>query len=548
MSRTPPDLLISYQLPLTEEVIQSFVDAVNAPGLTLAVEPRPPSGPFAGFQWLLPTAVLIWFGKSYFDGFLKEAGKEHYALVKRGLSSLWPLFFGENQSVRITTVGTPGKISPDDAKYSLGISILAEAGSGLQFKLLFSDDMSAGDFNAATARFLHFLEKHYAGSLDAATERRLGAARAIGRTIFVTYDSDQGFFIFLDPIPKEPGSSVLRRAGGSISHANGFTSEDREFARLAIDEARKSVPEDDKRPHPKVGAVVVKDGKVLAVAHRGELPGCHAEYIALECKLAGSSLVDATVYTTLEPCTERNHPKVPCAQRLVERKVKRVVIGTLDPNPKIRGLGQQILRDANIITDLFPHDLMSQVEELNRDFKRLHKAGIASGTDTEAPAPPSVIQTPIPLPIAEAYEVNRGLETDRRNLEDLLEVLPSGGAIQFLRTNNFAGFPFDWEQLKDLDRFRHERSGPDNEFIDPEIERLRLDLQTKCNSLTGYLTLNTWYLPTSGEGRYASVPEEWESEQPERFERVIETIHAQARHVCDAYDQLIRTARRKLSR
>ncbi len=204
MSRTPPDLLISYQLPLPQEAVQPLIDAVNAPGLTLVVEPRPPSGPFAGFQWLLPTAVFIWFGKSYFDGFLKEAGKDHYALVKRGLGSLWPLFFGESRGARVTAVGTLGKIRPDGAKYSLGISILAEAGSGLHFKLLFPDDISAECFNVATASFLHFLEKYYAGSLDVATELRLGAARAAGGTILVTYDPDQGFFRFLDPIPREP--------------------------------------------------------------------------------------------------------------------------------------------------------------------------------------------------------------------------------------------------------------------------------------------------------------------------------------------------------
>jgi pyrimidine deaminase RibD-like protein len=148
---------------------------------------------------------------------------------------------------------------------------------------------------------------------------------------------------------------------------------DRQFAALAIAEARSSVSEDDHQPHPKVGAVVVRDGAVLASAHRGEVLGCHAEFIALEIKLGNASLAGATVYTTLEPCTERNHPKVPCATRLVERKVKRVVIGMLDPNPLITGRGQLLLREANIITDFFPHDLMTEVEELNRDFKRLHK-------------------------------------------------------------------------------------------------------------------------------------------------------------------------------
>ncbi len=145
---------------------------------------------------------------------------------------------------------------------------------------------------------------------------------------------------------------------------------DRKFARIAIDEARKSVPEEDNRPHPKVGAVVVKSGKMLSTAHRGERPENHAEYIALEKKLADEAVAGATVYTTLEPCTTRNHPKIPCAERLIERRVVRVVIGMLDPDDRISGRGQRRLRKAGIVTDFFPHDLMTEVEELNREFTR----------------------------------------------------------------------------------------------------------------------------------------------------------------------------------
>lgn len=146
------------------------------------------------------------------------------------------------------------------------------------------------------------------------------------------------------------------------------------FMRMAIDEARNSRHEDE-RPHPKVGAVVVRDGEVLATAHRGELKlGEHAEFTAPERKLKDAVLAGSTVYTTLEPCTSRNHPKVPCVQRLVERKVARVVIGMLDPNPEISGKGQRTLRDANIVTDLFPAPLMSEIEELNREFMRFQQS------------------------------------------------------------------------------------------------------------------------------------------------------------------------------
>ncbi|HEV2495863.1 MAG TPA: deaminase [Terriglobia bacterium] len=175
---------------------------------------------------------------------------------------------------------------------------------------------------------------------------------------------------------------------------SGLEGDDRRFALMAIEEALKSDPEDD-RPHPKVGAVVVKDGKVLGTAHRGEhpKPKSHAEYIALEEKLPDDLVAGATVYTTLEPCTTRKHPKIPCAQRLIERKVARVVIGMLDPNPDIRGLGDQLLSDAGIEIQLFPRDLREQVEEMNREFIRIQQERQKHrGNAGEEPDQPSVTE------------------------------------------------------------------------------------------------------------------------------------------------------------
>jgi len=146
--------------------------------------------------------------------------------------------------------------------------------------------------------------------------------------------------------------------------------DDGRYMELAIAESLKCVPEDT-NPRPHVGVVVVSRGEVLATAYRGEVqPGEHAEFCALERKLATASIAGATVFTTLEPCTTRKHPKIPCARRLVERKIARVVIGMLDPDPRITGQGVRTLRDANIEIGFFGRDLASRVEELNRDFTR----------------------------------------------------------------------------------------------------------------------------------------------------------------------------------
>jgi len=148
------------------------------------------------------------------------------------------------------------------------------------------------------------------------------------------------------------------------------TERDREYIQLAVEAARKCVSESG-RESPKVGAVLVKGTASPIVAYRGQNePGDHAEFTLLDKILADASVAGATLYTTLEPCTTRNHPKVPCAQRIIDRKIARVVIGMLDPNGKICGQGVRRLRDANIETVLFPPDLAAEVEDQNRRFRR----------------------------------------------------------------------------------------------------------------------------------------------------------------------------------
>lgn len=114
-------------------------------------------------------------------------------------------------------------------------------------------------------------------------------------------------------------------------------------------------------PNPLVGAVIVKDNRVVGCGWHKKAGTPHAEVHAL--KQAGELAEGADVYVTLEPCAHYGKTP-PCAKALVEAKVKNVYGGLLDPNPKVAGKGFKILKDAGIHVEygFLADELMKQNE------------------------------------------------------------------------------------------------------------------------------------------------------------------------------------------
>jgi diaminohydroxyphosphoribosylaminopyrimidine deaminase/5-amino-6-(5-phosphoribosylamino)uracil reductase len=119
-------------------------------------------------------------------------------------------------------------------------------------------------------------------------------------------------------------------------------SEDARFMRVALRLAQRGSPS----PNPYVGAVLVKNGGILATGYHAKAGMPHAEAAALA--KAGNAARGATLYVMLEPCCHSNKRTPPCTAAIIRAGVSRVVCAMRDPNPMVNGRGMRILRRAGI--------------------------------------------------------------------------------------------------------------------------------------------------------------------------------------------------------
>jgi diaminohydroxyphosphoribosylaminopyrimidine deaminase / 5-amino-6-(5-phosphoribosylamino)uracil reductase len=124
-------------------------------------------------------------------------------------------------------------------------------------------------------------------------------------------------------------------------------------------------------PNPRVGCTISRsDGQVIGLGHTQVAGQAHAEVMALrDAAERGESVIGATVYVTLEPCSHHGRTP-PCCDALIAAQVGKVVVATLDPNPLVAGQGVEKLRAAGIPVDVLSpdSDIARASRELNIGF------------------------------------------------------------------------------------------------------------------------------------------------------------------------------------
>ena len=161
-----------------------------------------------------------------------------------------------------------------------------------------------------------------------------------------------------------------RLAGGEEAAAAGqFQDFDEQMMARAISLARNGLGRTS--PNPLVGAVIVRDGRIVAEGWHRKAGTPHAEIHALN--MAGELARGATVYVSLEPCAHYGRTG-PCARALVEAGVSRVVVAMTDPNPKVAGKGIAILQEAGI--EVTTGVLEQEARQLNEVFLKWMTTGL----------------------------------------------------------------------------------------------------------------------------------------------------------------------------
>lgn len=195
---THPHLVLLHEDSIPREFFAEFEHTIATDGLEIQVKSRPTGTVFAGIEWLMPTAIVAYIAKPYFESFLKEMGKDHYDLLKRGLKKLYSRVAGP-KTPKVTLVSTAGKTAKEQP-YSFYFSVVTEVTDKVRFKLLVPQPITELEYETLISAYLYFVEHVHADTLHEESLMRFKNAPNLGGTILVRYDAAAKAIFPVDPL------------------------------------------------------------------------------------------------------------------------------------------------------------------------------------------------------------------------------------------------------------------------------------------------------------------------------------------------------------
>src|SRR5262245_56060114 len=123
-SREEASICLVLEETIPAATVQPLVDALSSAGVPTWFERSKSDRIWASLEWYIPTAFCAYLVKGYLDGFLGEAGRDHYLAFKSGVRLLWSTFFGPARTVRRSIVASsPNKV---DGRHSIAFSLVAQ--------------------------------------------------------------------------------------------------------------------------------------------------------------------------------------------------------------------------------------------------------------------------------------------------------------------------------------------------------------------------------------------------------------------------------------
>lgn len=177
---------ISYQENIPDDFIEELTNSISIPELQVKVESRE-IGTYATIEWALPSLIIAYLSKPYFESFLKEAGKDHYQLLKKGLLFLFTRIFGKNPEKR-------------DEKRSQLFSIMAQLDDGRSLKFVFPEGVSLEDYEKSLELMYSLLSQHYENCPSDQITEMTTRLSTLSHSLYMEYKAAEESWVIIDPL------------------------------------------------------------------------------------------------------------------------------------------------------------------------------------------------------------------------------------------------------------------------------------------------------------------------------------------------------------